>query len=296
MEVAQVDHQLRGLALHLQKLRQVHRALAVHVLLRKLALHQQAAHRVLRDLRLNAQHLRRAVHQRVHGQVHVAHGVDRLGQHVLHAADQPRGMLRREAHVPCNRVRRLEAHAVDLVRQAVGILTQHRFTLVAVGLVHLHRKRRTQPCALQKDQRGAHAVLFGEGFGDGRGLLRPDAGDLRQAVGLALQHVQRVHAEVLHDQLGRRRPHAPDQARREVLLHAALGFRAQQLVGIDLDLLSVVPMLHQLAVKDRMLPGVQERQDAHGADAPRALHIEGDDRPAVCIVAEDDLLHRSLKL
>ena len=47
--------------------------------------------------------------------------------------------------------------------------------------------------------------------------------------------------------------------------------------------------------QDHMFAGVQERQNAHGAGAPRAIDAEGGNRPSVRIVAVYNFLNRSLK-
>ena len=224
---------------------------------------------------------------------HAAHG---LGQGIAHAALQTGGRFRLEAHAPCNLVGGTEAHAVDFIGEAVWIFLQNALALVAVGLVDLHGKAGREARALQENQRGAHFILHGEGFGDHGRLLRADAGNLRKPVGLGFHHIQRCRAEVLHDELGRRRADASDQAGAQILLHAGLGFRAQELVGAHLDLFAVIPVLGQFALQDYMFARIQKRQNAHGAGAPRALNAEGRHRPSVGVVSENDLLYRSFKL
>ena len=107
----------------------------------------------------------------------------------------------------------LEADAVDVQGQAVGILLHPGDGLGAVGLVDAHGPGRAHAMAVQKHHDLAHDFLLGPGRDHTGGALGADAVEFLQALRGLRDDVEHLGAEGLHQFAGKVRADAFDHAR-----------------------------------------------------------------------------------
>ena len=126
----------------------------------------------------------------------------------------------------------LEPDAVDVQRQAVGVLPHPLHRLVAVGLVDAHRTGGADAMGLQKHHDLAHDLLLRPGAGHPLPALGPDALQLQQTFGLLLDDVEDLLAEGADQLAGEMRADALDHARAQVLLDAFECRRRERPAGV----------------------------------------------------------------
>ena len=131
--------------------------------------------------------------------------------------------VRRHAQRGADAVGGQEAHAFDILAEAVGILPDDRRGTVAIELADLDRQRRRDAVGLQKDHRFPCALLLPVGLGDLHPALLAHLGHFLQAFRVLGEHRQRLLAEVAHDHLRRAGAHAADQPAAQVALDAQQG-------------------------------------------------------------------------
>ena len=186
----------------------------------------------------------------------------------------------------------LEAHALHVVDEPVGVLADDLLDVFAVLLEDLDSERGRDAVALQKNHGLALLGLFGVAFHDHGGALLSDAGHLEQALRLGVEHIERLLAEGLDEQLGGGGADAADHAAGEVLFDAGEGGRLFDLDGLHLDLAAIDGMLDPLAGDVQLLAGGDGRHDADGGHASlSALHDEHG--IPVFIVAEDRFIRKA---
>ena len=140
------------------------------------------------------------------------------------------------------RIGRLEADAVDVQGQAVGILLHPGDGLGAVGLVDAHGTGRAHAMAMQKHHDLAHDFLLGPGGDHAGGALGADAVEFLQALRRLRDDVEDLGAEGLHQFAGKVRADAFDHAGAEVSLDAFQrgGGHDAQLRGLELQAMGAV--------------------------------------------------------
>ncbi len=163
----------------------------------------------------------------------------------------------------------LEPDAVDVQRQAVGVLPHPLDRLVAVGLVDAHRPGGADAMGLQKHHDLAHDLLLGPGAGHPLLALGPDALQLQQSFGLLLDDVEDLLAEGAHQLAGEMRADALDHARAQVLLDAfeRRGRNDPQLLGLELK-----PVLAVVGPGAGALDVLTGRDAGRRADDGHAAH------------------------
>ena len=151
----------------------------------------------------------------------------------------PLRRLRRQPQLLGQGVGRDEAHALDVFGELVGIGADHVDGLRAVGLVDAGGQPDRDLVRLQEEHQVLDVLLLGPGADDDVQLLGGDARHLTQPLGSALDDVQRLLAEALHDALGRLGADALDQAGAKIATDA-LGRAGQlRLEGLYLDVAPV---------------------------------------------------------
>ena len=258
----------------------VYRRALVGILYHHLMPQRQLAQGVVQQLVRHAQQAARASQQLLLGQVHMARRARGLLQHMDDAALYPVGRFARYANRGGYAVGGGKADAGYVVHQPVGVGAHHRLGGCAVQLVHARRHRRGKAAALQEHERLARAHLFAVAFGYERRALGAYAGYLVQALGLAVQYLQRALAKFLHDDVRRGRAYALYRARGQVALYVGYAGGRYHLAGGYLYLLAVIGMLGPFALYAHALPLAHVQHRAHGGNALPAL-AQLHDRPAV---------------
>ena len=151
----------------------------------------------LDDPGVDLEELRRLGDQLIAGLVGVSRLV-RLAEGVQHPGAGALGRVGGDAEVAGDAVGGLEADAVDVARQAVGVGAHPGDRLGAVELVDLDRVGGAHPVALEEDHHLLDPPLLLPGVADPRHPHRADALDLGEALGLAVDHLQGLEAEVPH--------------------------------------------------------------------------------------------------
>ena len=189
-------------------------------------------------------------------------------------------------------VRGLEADAVDVQGQAVGIFLHPGDGLGAVGLVDAHGPGRAHAMAVQKDHDVANHLLLGPGRDHAGGALGADAVEFLQAVGGLRDDVEHLGAEGLHQFAGKVRANAFDHARTEVALDALQrGWgHDTQLRGLELQAMRAVG--HPAARALDIFPWGDGRGGAHDGDQIAvAAHLDAEDTEARLLTVKGDALH-----
>ncbi len=186
------------------------------------------------------------------------------------------GLSARDADRRGDRVGGLEADAPDVRGQLVGLLLDGVDRFVAVFLVDLHRQGRGDADALQEDHDLLDGLLLGPRVLDARAALRAEAGNLDEAVGLVVDDVHDVGAEVADHPLGHDRADALDQAGPQVPADALLGRGQDGRVGVDLELPAVLQVGRPAAAQPERLADLRSEQRPDRGDE---LGIRAD-RPA----------------
>ena len=206
-----------------------------------------------------------------------------LGQGVGEAGLDALGAVARDADRRGDRVGGLEADAPDVRGQLVGLLLDGADRFVAVLLVDLHREGRGDADALQEDHDLLDGLLLGPRVLDARAAFRAEAGNFDQAVGLIVDDVHDVGAEVADHPFGHDRADALDQARPQVPADALLGGGQDGRVGVDLELPAELEMGSPPAAQPERLADLrsQQRPD-RGADAPTTELLRSRRPPRLC--------------
>ena len=124
-----------------------------------------------------------------------------------------RGLLDAESHRDC--VRRLEADATNVARQAIGVLRHHLHGVRAVGLVDPHGAGRSDAVRMQKHRDLAHHLLLGPRTSNSICANRANAVHFLQTTRVRLDRVEHLLAErpdeLLRVSLGRSRGSFPNR-------------------------------------------------------------------------------------
>ena len=160
---------------------------------------------------------------------------ERVGNPGAHA--DHRRLVDTELHG--DRIRRLEADAADVAREAIGVFGHDLHGVGAVGLEDADRAGGAHAIAVQEHHDLPHDLLLGPGAGDQREAPRADAGHLAQPIGLNLDDIKHFFAERLDHLRGVDRADAADHPRSEVFFDAFDCCRRRAAHEARLELLTV---------------------------------------------------------
>ena len=202
--------------------------------------------------------------------------IGEVAQRVDHAGRHARGRIVRQAQIVRDLVGGLEADAVDVLRQTIGIGLHQIDRGVAVLLVDFDGEAGVDAVALQKQHHLLDRFLFVPGAGDGGGALGADAQHLADALRRMIEHVQRFQAKALDDARGGDRADAFDQAGAEIFLEPFDRGGQHLLALFGFELLAVLRVGDPLALQAQRFAGGDFRQRADDGDEisagmPRAL-------------------------
>ena len=244
---------------------------------------------------LHTKQLRGAKGQLPPGQIHMSHGGRRVPQHILHRRLNAVLAVRGNAQRRADTVSREEAHALQILAQAVGILADDLRGALAVQAADFHRQAGRNSVGLQKHHGLPGLLLLAEALGNLDPALLAHLGHFLQTLWMLAEHREGFLAEMLHDQLGRGGPHAVDQPAAQVALDAQEGGGLLQLAGRAFQLPPVLGMLHPFPGEYGLLSRGQLGQHAHHGDFA-AAHPRHDHRIAVFVIAVHRAQHAGLHL
>ena len=141
-----------------------------------------------------------------------------------------------------NSVCRLESDSVDILCQAVGVLSENTVHLFAVFRVYLHAEGKRHTVLLQKQHSGPLAALCISLFRDISGFFHADSLDFCQPFRLLLKNPQRLLPELPDDPRGQGFAYTFDSPRPEITLNGFPAFRLANLVAFHLELFPVGDM------------------------------------------------------
>lgn len=211
--------------------------------------------------------------------------VDRLGQHVLQRPSTTTHRVGGNADLARDLIRGQEPDAANVASQPVGILGQHLDRVGAIGPMDADGAARAHTVRVQEDHDFPHRALALPVLDDAAGSHVTDAGDLEQAVGFAIDHVEDGGAEGRDEELGQVRPDTLDQSGAQVALDAFGRVRRRDADPVGLELLAVRAVLHPRAGRVDVLAdgdlrrvaddggGFASTPQRHAEDAEAALRI-----------------------
>ena len=197
----------------------------------------------------------------------------------------------RDAQVLGDLVRRLEADAVDVRRQAVGILPYQPGGLGAVGLVDFDGVVGGDAVGLEEDHDFFDLPLLLPGAEDLLPAFGADPFHLDKPLGAVLDHVESLQTEGSHQTRSHHLADSGDEPGAQVLLDAADSRRHHRGVGGDPELPAVLRVVDPGSGQAQVLPRLHPQQVADGRHQIAVpLHGQARHRPGILLVGEDDPL------
>ncbi len=225
------------------------------------------------------------------GEAAVAAAGSRL-QHMQHAGANALWRVVCHAEVGGDVVRRFEADAADVLRQAIRVLLQHCLGVITIGLVDAQGARGTDAMLVQKEHDAVDGLLLHPGLANLEAALLAHAFHILELFRLVFDDVEDLGAELLNDALRVGRADAIDEAAAEIALDAVEGIRPAQLQVVRLELRAEVPVRLPRAACLELLAGHHTRglaDEAH--DIALALRNDLQDAVAVVLIVKHHTLH-----
>ena len=194
----QVMQHSRCIEFHIVELRRVDDPFPILFLHHQLLLHLEIHQMFFHVLRFYIQECRRIGKQLLLRQICMTVS-RRLEQGIKEAAADPVIGIRKDPDLRRDLVRDLKSHPLDIVRQLVRILLDHRVHSRTVMLVDLHRKVHGNPVLLKEDHRLAHIPFFLHLAADLHRHALADAFDLCEALRLFFHDPECIRLELFHD-------------------------------------------------------------------------------------------------
>ena len=258
--------------------------------------HQLSVHAEVHDLYLNAflshaQKLRRPPKQLLPGQTGMAlHGS--LLQHIQKPAADPVVRIRVDTDLLRDLIRRLKAHAGNIICQTVGILLHDLVGSLSVFLVDFHRQRHGDPVSGQKHHGLAKLFFLFHLLRDLPRLPLADPLDLRQTFRLFLDDPEGVSPEPADDPGCQRRAHSLNRPAPQIPLHGRLILRREDCTLLHLHLFSVYRMLRHAPPDFQKFSLSEHRKYPHTGQF-FLLRCQLKDRISVVRIPEYNMLHVS---
>ncbi len=219
-----------------------------------------------------------------------------LPQQVERAGLQALRRVLRDAELGGDLVRRLEADAVDVGGQPVGVLLHQLRGVGAVGLVDLDRVVGGDPVRLEEDHHLLDLPLLLPGAHDLLASFGADPLHLGQPLRPVLDDVERLQAERRHHPGGHHLADPADQAGPQVLLDADERAGGDRGVGGDPELPAVLRVVDPRPAEAEVLARLHAQQVADGGhQVAVSRHLEPHHAPGVLLVREDDPLQHPLQ-
>ena len=215
-----------------------------------------------------------------------------LVERVAHPGLSARGRVARDAQRRRQLVRRQESDPPHVEGEAVRVLAHARDGRRPVPLVNARREGGRDAVALQEHHHLAHLALRAPGRADGARPRRPDPRHLADAAGVAVQDLQGLDPEALHDARGELRSDPLDQPRPEVTSHPLDG------LGRDLGIACHPELIAEArgGLEPSRHPQHRAGRDAHqashdGDDVAAAFQLQARDGERAVAAGIDDPFH-----
>ena len=252
----------------------------------QVAVRQGLLQRRVYDFLFDQEQLARLVLQQLDRQGAVA-VAGRLQQDMTQARAGPNDGVVRDANLLRDLVGGLEADAVDVLRQAIGVGLDLVDCALAVGLVDAHRPARADAVGVEEHHDFADDFLLGPRFLNAMAALRPDAVHVLQPGGLLLDDVENLLAEFYDQLLGVNGTNALNHAAAQIFLDALLRGRRSAVEHVSAELEAKLLVLDPASLGGHPLPSADGCQGADHGDqvaVPFGLHLEHG--PSVLLVVE----------
>ena len=194
----QVMQHSRRIEFHIIELRRIDDPFPILFLHHQLLLHLEIHQMLFHMLRFYVQECRRIGKQLLLRQICMAVS-RRLEQGIEKSAADPVIGIREDPDLRRDLVRDLKSHPLDIVRQLVRILLDHRVHSRTVMLVDLHRKVHGDPVLLKEHHGLTHISFFLHLAADLHRHALADALDLSETFRLLLHDPEGVRLELLYD-------------------------------------------------------------------------------------------------
>ena len=242
---------------------------------------------------LHLQHLGRGLDQLGARQaaVPLGHG---FGQDMRQAGPDPQQRVPGDAEGGGDPVGGQEADATHVAGEPVRVLGDQADRVAAVEPVDPDAPGGADLMPVQEDHDLAHGTLLGPALDDLAGPLRPDAGQLTQPLGLALDDLEHGVTEGGDQLAGVDRTDAADQAGGQVLLDALGGGGRGRLQEGGLELQAVAAVVDPLAGGlDPLARGDHRRPPHHGGQVAPSPHLDAQHAEAGLGIVEGHPLNRT---
>jgi hypothetical protein len=195
------------------------------------------------------------------------------------------GRGRPDPELRSNLVGALEADPQDVDGEAVGVLAYNRDRAIPVLLVDARGVRGRDAVRLEEHHHVLDLPLLDPRAGDALAAHRTDPLDLDEALGLLVDDLQGLHAEVSDQTLGHHLADAAHEAGAEVLLDADERRRLDRDVRLDLELLAVLLVGRPATRQSQALSRLHAKEVTHGRhEVGLAGNDELHDAPGVFVV------------
>jgi len=190
----------------------------------------------------------------------------------------------------------LEADAVDIESQTVGIFGNPDNRFIAIGLVNAHCPRGAKTMRLQKHHDLANDLLLGPGAGHALLALGADAFQFQQTFRGLFDDVEYRFAKGAHQFLGEVRTDTLDHAGAEVFLDAFQrgGWHDLQLGGLELQAMGAIIDPDAQAF-DVLARRHRSRRSGHGDQVPLPADLDAQHTKAAGLAVEGHALDRALQ-
>ena len=209
-------------------------------------------------------------------------------------AQPRRGALRGvgcDPEFPRDAVGGLEADAVDVARELVGVGADFLNRLLAVGLVDAHCPARARPVGVQEHHDLAHDLLFRPGGLDPAAAFGADLVHFLQPCAVVVDDVEDALAELRHEFFRQHGADALDHAAAQVFFDALAGGGLTGFEAVGAELEAVLRVAHPFAAGREPFAAVDRRQRAeHGHEVALAAHLHAQDGETVLFVEKRDAL------
>src|SRR5205823_170648 len=164
------------------------------------------------------------------------------------------------------RICRLEANAMDIEGQSIGILPHLHNGVIAVGLVNPDSSGRSNAMRVQEDHDLADDFLGFPGLDDSLFAFGTNAVEVGQTLRGLLNDIKHLLAKGLDQLFGKVRPDAFDHPRAEILFDAFQRTRWDDPERLRLKLQPVRPIVHPDALPLNVLARGDRRRHADDSD------------------------------
>ena len=264
-----------------------------HLLLHDASALDQIVERLFRRVRVTVEQLRRRRDQLFARQENMPAALLVVAQLKEHPRLRAAGGIARKAHRQRDLVRHGKIHAERLAAEEIRIAPQRVHRVRAVAPEQLHRKSHRQVVLRQEVQHAPQTRQLAPALRDLPRALVGDALDGLELLRLAVEHVERVRAEAIHQLLRRRRPDAAHHAGGEIVQDLRLARRHMPLHLIGGELLAVLRMRRVASGQDQLLAGRGAGDAAHHRHRLAVVRDDARDRIAVLLILENDRQDRT---